>query len=434
MSNRVLRLAGSAALVLGSSLTSAAFAQLAPTSVTLAWTAPGDDGSVGQASRYDLRRSVTPITNLSDFAQATAVTGTSLPQPAGSSESVTVAGLTPETRYWFALRTLDEAGNLSGLSNVISATTLASSDTVRPAPLVLSLVGTTTTSATLSWTDVGDDSLTGTATAVEIRWATTAITEANWSAATVVFGVPQPGPPGTPQQFTVAGLDRTRDLWFAARARDDVNRVSALPPSLFVARLLDTAPPSAPDGLAATLESGGVRLRWSANSEPDLAGYHVYRAFAAAGPFSRLTTAATSTNGYLDAGPPDTLSVWYAVSAVDATSNESARSASLRVYLRGGGITAWNLSVPFPNPSRAGGPVSLPIEVPAAGPYDAVVEIQDGAGQHVRTLRVANASPGAIALVWDGMNDAGHATVPGVYRAWLRAGEDRQLVRFVRTP
>jgi hypothetical protein len=37
-------------------------------------------------------------------------------------------------------------------------------------------------------------------------------------------------------------------------------------------------------------------------------------------------------------------------------------------------------------------------------------------------------------LSWDGRNDAGRATVPGVYRAWLKAGDRRQLVRFVRMP
>ena len=53
------------------------------------------------------------------------------------------------------------------------------------------------------------------------------------------------------------------------------------------------------------------------------------------------------------------------MTAVDATGNESARSAPFRVYLQGAGIAAWNLSIPFPNPSRAGSSVTLPIEIPA---------------------------------------------------------------------
>ena len=59
----------------------------------------------------------------------------------------------PETAYWFALRTFDEAGNGSALSNVVQATTLASSDVLRPAPITLALVSSTNTSVTVAWTD-----------------------------------------------------------------------------------------------------------------------------------------------------------------------------------------------------------------------------------------------------------------------------------------
>jgi flagellar hook assembly protein FlgD len=71
--------------------------------------------------------------------------------------------------------------------------------------------------------------------------------------------------------------------------------------------------------------------------------------------------------------------------------------------------------------------VTLPLLVPGAGPYDAVIEIQDAAGQHVRTLRVTGATPGAHALTWDGRNDGGRTCAPGVYRVWLRAGGQSTL-------
>src|SRR5439155_1878064 len=100
-----------------------------------------------------------------------------------------------------------------------------STDVTRPAPLPLSLDATTPSSVTLSWRDVGDDSLTGVATAVEIRHATTPITEATWATATPVSGVPQPGAPGTVHRLTVTGLDRTQDVWFAARVSSEERRV-----------------------------------------------------------------------------------------------------------------------------------------------------------------------------------------------------------------
>jgi len=86
-------------------------------SVTLQWTAPGDDSTRGRATTYDLRQSLTPITEL-NFSSATAITGLPVPQTAGTPESFTVGGLTSGVEYYFALRTKDDAGNWSKISNL----------------------------------------------------------------------------------------------------------------------------------------------------------------------------------------------------------------------------------------------------------------------------------------------------------------------------
>jgi hypothetical protein len=52
-------------------------------SVTLTWTAPGDNGENGTATAYDIRHSPSPITN-TNFRFATQVSGEHPPQPAGS--------------------------------------------------------------------------------------------------------------------------------------------------------------------------------------------------------------------------------------------------------------------------------------------------------------------------------------------------------------
>lgn len=88
-----------------------------PDSVSLSWTSPGDDGDVGTASVYDMRVSTSTIT-LANWSAATQVTGLPSPLVAGSTQSVTVHGLTPGTTYYFAIRTSDEAGNWSAVSNV----------------------------------------------------------------------------------------------------------------------------------------------------------------------------------------------------------------------------------------------------------------------------------------------------------------------------
>ncbi len=91
-------------------------------SVTLGWTAPGSDGTVGTASQYDLRYSTASI-NDGNFSSATPVAGVPAPTPSGTTQSVTVGNLSANTPYYFALKTADEVPNWSSLSNVVQAST-----------------------------------------------------------------------------------------------------------------------------------------------------------------------------------------------------------------------------------------------------------------------------------------------------------------------
>lgn len=83
----------------------------------VAWTAPGDDGAIGKATRYELRFGQTPILDAAGFAAATAVAGLPVPKTAGVGEAVVVGGLTGGVTYYFALKAYDEIGNASNLSN-----------------------------------------------------------------------------------------------------------------------------------------------------------------------------------------------------------------------------------------------------------------------------------------------------------------------------
>jgi hypothetical protein len=94
------------------------------TSLAVSWTAPGDDGTSGTATEYDLRYSTSSITDAS-FGSATRVT-TGAPHVAGSSECLVVTPLSSCTTYYFAIKTRDEAGNWSGVSNVWPGTTQCS--------------------------------------------------------------------------------------------------------------------------------------------------------------------------------------------------------------------------------------------------------------------------------------------------------------------
>lgn len=96
-------------------------------SVILTWTAVGDDGNSGTAAGYDLRYLTSLITS-ANWSSASQASGEPAPKANGSSESMTVSGLTNGTTYYLAIRVIDESGNISGLSNVVSLTTYRKSD------------------------------------------------------------------------------------------------------------------------------------------------------------------------------------------------------------------------------------------------------------------------------------------------------------------
>jgi hypothetical protein len=103
---------------------SAVAAADASTTVTLAWTAPGDDGQTGRAQAYDIRYSTSSLGE-ANWGSATQVQGEPVPQTAGQRETMTVTGLEPNTMYYFGLKSVDDSGNWSALSNIASKVTEA---------------------------------------------------------------------------------------------------------------------------------------------------------------------------------------------------------------------------------------------------------------------------------------------------------------------
>ncbi|MCC6550913.1 MAG: T9SS type A sorting domain-containing protein, partial [Ignavibacteriaceae bacterium] len=92
--------------------------------VTLTWTAPADT-SYGGVTKYIGKYSTSPITDTNSFNSAANLNITGAPKPAGQTETFTVTGLNFATQYYFAIRSSDRWNNISVMSNVISATTLA---------------------------------------------------------------------------------------------------------------------------------------------------------------------------------------------------------------------------------------------------------------------------------------------------------------------
>lgn len=90
-------------------------ANISDSSVTLSWTATGDDADQGTATTYDIRYSKSSITP-GNWDGATQVVGEPSPKAAGSAELFEVRGLDKDSTYYFALETSDEAGNRPNIS------------------------------------------------------------------------------------------------------------------------------------------------------------------------------------------------------------------------------------------------------------------------------------------------------------------------------
>lgn len=97
----------------------------------LRFTAVGDDGGgttclaggkqIPPASAYDIRYSTSAIQSNADFAAATQMSGEPDPLSCGATERICLDGLQGGTTYYIAVKVIDDAGNVSGLSNVASA-------------------------------------------------------------------------------------------------------------------------------------------------------------------------------------------------------------------------------------------------------------------------------------------------------------------------
>ena len=96
------------------------------TSFQLAWTAPGDLGG-GPVAGYQVRYAKVPITtaNFNDGTVTTAVTYTGSPSLAGNPDGLAVENLYIENGYFFAVASVDAAGNRSPIVTTGNTATTA---------------------------------------------------------------------------------------------------------------------------------------------------------------------------------------------------------------------------------------------------------------------------------------------------------------------
>ena len=244
-------------------------------SFQLSWTAVGDDGLIGIADSYIIKVH-TEVIDSENWDSIEAYPQNIIPQETGETEVLNINNLEPLTHYYAAIKAVDEANNLSLISNTVNTTTSAIPDTIPPAAITDLSAESTETNILLTWTAPGDDENQGTADYYQIKIAETAINENNWENAELLSDIPFPQPAGSIQQYNVQNLNPGITYFFAIKTWDENNNISALSNVISANLLEDLTPPASISDLTATGLEEQILLEWTAPGDDENQGTAAY--------------------------------------------------------------------------------------------------------------------------------------------------------------
>ncbi len=140
--------------------------------------------------------------------------------------------------------------------------------------------------------------------------------------------------------------------WFIGGAPDpgwndtDINNLKSIHGSDFEVvdtSMMDpstnTVPPTVPTGLAVTGGVNQATLSWNPSTASYLLGYNVFTAASASGPWSQASAAPIGTTSCTLTGLSGGATMWFAVTAEDFATNQSAQSAPASAMINGGATT-----------------------------------------------------------------------------------------------
>ncbi len=88
-------------------------------SISLVWTAPGDDGNTGKAASYVVKTSTYPILTEADWNFAEGKPGEPVPSEAGTIERMTIRNLISASYVYVGMRAVDDFFNMSPIGNSV---------------------------------------------------------------------------------------------------------------------------------------------------------------------------------------------------------------------------------------------------------------------------------------------------------------------------
>jgi chitodextrinase len=257
------------------------------TQINLSWTASTDNVGV---TGYRVYRGGVLLTTL------------------GAVATYQNTGLAPSTIYSYTVQAVDAAGNASAQSAAASATTQAAPDTTAPStPAGPSASAVSSTQINLSWTASTDNvGVTG----YRVYRSGVLLTTLGAVATYQNTGLA----PSTIYSYTVQAVDAAGNA--SGQSAVAIATTQSAP---------DTIAPSVPTGLTGTAVSPTqINLTWNASTDNvGVTGYRVY--------LNNVALATTTATSFQHTGRTAGTTYSYRVSAYDAASNSSARTAPVSV-------------------------------------------------------------------------------------------------------
>ncbi len=263
------------------------------TQINVTWAAATDDLAIGS---YRVFQGTSP-SNLVQIALTPATTF-----------SYTSYSLTPNTTYYYAVQAGDTSGNLSPMSVIVSATTLALPST--PGALAATASSTSTFQIILAWGAstsgmplAGYQIFRGTSSSNMAQIGTVATTS-----------------------YTDIGLSAGTQYFYGVRAIDSGGNLS---PMSNTANATTLALPSAPTAVSGTATVTQITLGWLAGPAGlPIGSYRVFRGTSVSGMVQIATVTKTS---FIDSGLTGNTTYYYGVQEADTGGNISPMSPATPV-------------------------------------------------------------------------------------------------------
>ncbi|MBN1466510.1 T9SS type A sorting domain-containing protein [candidate division KSB1 bacterium] len=181
------------------------------------------------------------------------------------------------------------------------------------------------------------------------------------------------------------------------------------------------------------LSAQAVHVSWSANPEPDVKYYGIFRA-SSSDSETEIAQVAAAEQEYMDRTIAYGNVYYYRVIAVDSANNVSEFSDPVRILvdIQSSSATAafpaeFKLEQNHPNPFNP----TTTLTYSVAEPAHVSLVIYDVLGRKIRSLVEEHKAPGIHTKIWDARDELGNAVTTGLYFARFVAGSYAETRRLV---